>query len=183
MDQLHDARDLAGLRVAAIGPGTASALLRFGIRADLVPERNVAEGLADVFPEGKGRVFLPQAEAARPVLAEALRAKGWAVDAVVAYRTRPAALDESTRAAAATADAITFTSSSTVANFIEAAGIEAVPATIISIGPITSAAVLDRGLVVSAEASPHTIDGVVAAVLASLEVPGTSRPPAAVEET
>ncbi|HVF33265.1 MAG TPA: uroporphyrinogen-III C-methyltransferase, partial [Acidimicrobiales bacterium] len=114
---LRDARafDVA-TRVAAIGPGTAGALARFGVVADLVPTRNVAEGLVEEFPSGTGRVYLPQAADARPALAHGLRAKGWHVQSLVAYRTVAAPLDEAARAAARTADAITFTSSSTVTN-------------------------------------------------------------------
>jgi len=172
--QLRDARALGSTQVAAIGPGTASALSVFGVAADLVPSRNVAEGLVDAFPVGHGRVYLPQAADARPVLAEGLRTKGWDVDAVTAYRTVAVALDDRQRARAAESDAITFTSSSTVTNFVVAAGLPSVPALVISIGPITSATARDLGLEVSAEADPHTLDGLVDAVVRSFpRAPGT----------
>lgn len=166
-----DARQLAGVQVAAIGPGTAAALARYRVVADLVPERFVAESLLEALPapppEG-GRVLLARAAVARDVLPEGLRAAGWEVDVVEAYRTERAELDDDRRAAVASADAVTFTSSSTVANLCDAIGPEGVPATVVSIGPVTSATARDRGLVVAAEASPHTIDGLVAAVLATL---------------
>ncbi len=172
--QLRDARDFGLTRVAAIGPGTASALAAFGVIADLIPSRNLAEGLVDAFPLGRGRLFLPQAADARPVLAEGLRTKGWDVDAVTAYRTMPVALDDRQRALVAASDAITFTSSSTVTNFIAAAGARSAPAVVISIGPITSATARELGLEVSVEADPHTLDGLVDAVARSFpRSPGT----------
>ncbi len=166
--QLHDARAFGPARIAAVGPGTAAALAAFGVVADLVPERNVAEGLVDAFPVGTGRVFLPQAADARPVLADGLRAKGWQVDTVTAYRTVPVVVDERARRVAAGADAITFTSSSTVTNFLAAAGADAVPPVVASIGPVTSSTARDLGIEVTVEADPHTLDGLVAAVVRSL---------------
>ena len=86
-----DARALAAVQVAAIGPGTAAALERRGIRADLVPERFVAESLLAAFPDpepsGPARVLLARAEQARDVLPEGLEALGYAVDVLAVYRT------------------------------------------------------------------------------------------------
>ena len=166
--ELHDARDLGRTRVAAIGPGTAAALEAFGVRPDLLPERNVAEGLVDVFPPGPGTVLLPQAADARPVLADGLRAKGWTVDVVVAYDTQPAVLPEADLSRARSADAITFTSSSTVSNFVAGAGLDALPSTVVAIGPVTAETAEELGVEVTAVAEPHTIDGLVAAVVATL---------------
>ena len=94
-DHLPDARVLAGVRVAAVGTATAEALAARRIVADLVPERFVAEGLIEAFPapppEG-GRVLLARAEVARTELPDALRAMGWEVHDVAAYRTAPAAV-------------------------------------------------------------------------------------------
>lgn len=168
---LPDTRVLGGVRVAAIGPGTADALASYRVVADLVPEAFVAESLLASFPappaEG-GRVLLARAAVARDVLPDGLAAMGWEVDVVEAYRTVPVPLDAATAARVASADAVTFTSSSTVTNLCDALGVEAVPARVISIGPITSATVRAQGLEVLAEADPHTIDGLVAAVLAAL---------------
>ena len=166
--ELHDARDLAGAKVAAIGPGTAAALESFGVRPDLLPERNVAEGLLEVFPPGPGAVLLPQGADARPVLAEGLEAKGWSVDVVVAYETRPAVLDEAAVTLARAADAITFTSSSTVTNFVAGAGLDALPPTVVAIGPVTADTAEALGVAVTAVGDPHTIDGLVAAVVSTL---------------
>ena len=152
-------------KVAAIGPGTADALRDAGIAIDLVPERSVAEGLVAEMPEGQGRVLLPQADRARPVLAEGLRAKGWTVETVVAYRTVAVTPPADVIVSAKGADAIAFTSASTVTNFVEAAGTDAVPATVVCIGPITADAAPAAGLRVTEVADPHTLDGLVAAVV------------------
>jgi uroporphyrinogen-III synthase len=174
--ELHDARDLGRTKVAAIGPGTATALESFGVRADLLPERNVAEGLVDVFPPGPGTVLVPQAADARPVLAEGLRAKGWTVEVAVAYETRPAEIAEADVAAARGADAITFTSSSTVTNFVASAGLEGLPSTVVAIGPVTAETAAELGVGVTAVANPHTLDGLVDAVVSTLaREPGNRR--------
>ncbi|MBV8986492.1 MAG: uroporphyrinogen-III C-methyltransferase [Acidimicrobiia bacterium] len=165
---LRDARDFATTKVAAIGPGTGAALARFGIEADLVPERFVAESLVEAFPSGEGRLLLPRAAVARDVLVDGLGAKGWAVTVVEAYRTRPAEPSPSTLAEARKADAITFTSSSTVTNFLQVAGADAVPPVVVCIGPITAATARDAGLTVDVVAEEHTIDGVVDALASAL---------------
>jgi uroporphyrinogen III methyltransferase/synthase len=160
-----DARRFAGARLAAIGPGTAAVLAEGGLVADLLPERFVAESLLEAMPDGPGRILLARAEVARDVLPEGLRARGWEVDVVDAYRTVPAAQTEATAAALAGADVVTFTSSSTVERFLEAFGADAVPPTVACIGPITAATARERGLAVDVEAEPHTIDGFVAALV------------------
>ncbi len=172
-----DARALAGLRVAAIGPGTAAALARRGIRADLVPERFVAESLLDAFPtagrdgHGPARVLLARAEQARDVLPDGIEAKGYAVDVLPVYRTvraRPAPEDLE-RVRASRVDAITFTSSSTVTGFCDLVGPLAQPRPrVVSIGPITSRTAVERGLHVDIEAEPHSVEGLVDALLAAL---------------
>ncbi|CAN5535221.1 uroporphyrinogen-III C-methyltransferase [soil metagenome] len=173
-EHVPDVRALAGVKVAAVGTGTAEALAERRVVADLVPPRFVAEGLLDVFPappEGGGRVLLAVAADARPVLADGLRAAGWKVEVVEAYRTVPVVPDAATVERVAAADAVTFTSSSTATNFVAALGIDAVPPVVASIGPVTSATAVQLGLTVSVEADPHTVDGVVAALLAALAPP------------
>jgi len=173
-----DARALAPARIAVIGPGTAAALARHGLRADLVPERFVAESLLESFPTGTGRVLLARAETARDVLPEGLAAKGYDVEVLAVYRTEAAPPDPDVVArlraggagGAGAVDAITFTSSSTVDNFCDAVGTtlaEPQPP-VVSIGPVTSDTARGRGLRVDAEADPHTIDGLVDAVLRTL---------------
>jgi uroporphyrinogen III methyltransferase / synthase len=95
LDHLRDARELAGVTVAAIGPGTAAELERGGIRADVVPERSVAEALveavASVPLDGK-RVLVARAAEARDVLPDALKERGAQVDVVALYDTVAEAL-------------------------------------------------------------------------------------------
>jgi uroporphyrinogen III methyltransferase/synthase len=168
---IPDARVLGGTQIAAVGPGTADALVRFRVVPDLLPEEFVAESLLASFPEppdGAGTVLVAQAAVARDVLPEGLRAMGWDVEVVAAYATVPADLSEDDRERIAAADAVTFTSSSTVTNFVDAMGPADVPPVVVSIGPITSATARERGLDVTIEADPHTIDGLVDAVLAAL---------------
>jgi uroporphyrinogen III methyltransferase/synthase len=166
----HDARALAPVRVAAIGTGTAGALARYGIVADLVPERFVAESLVDAFDDGSGRVLIARAEVARDALPAGLEAKGYAVDVLTVYRTVTAAPDPAVvaRVQRGDVDAITFTSSSTVTNFCAAVGVPSPQPLVVSIGPVTSERAIALGLRVDAEADPHTIDGLVAAVTAAL---------------
>ncbi len=169
-----DARALGHLQVAAIGPGTATALERRGIRADLVPERFVAEALVAAFPVATSeneRVLLARAEKARDVLPDGLADRGYPVDVLAVYRTVPTAPDpgDLERVRAGKVDAVTFTASSTVTGFCDlVGGLPDPQPLVISIGPITSRTARDRGLRVDAEADPHTIDGVVAAVLAEV---------------
>jgi uroporphyrinogen III methyltransferase/synthase len=165
---LRDAREVGSTKVAAIGPGTGDALRRFGVEADLVPDRFIAESLVDAFPTGKGRVLLPRAAVARDVLVDGLAAKGWRVNVVTAYRTRPAEPSASALAEAGKADAITFTSSSTVTNFVQVAGLDAVPAVVVCIGPVTAETAREVGLTVDVVAEEHTIDGLVQALVHAL---------------
>jgi len=168
-----DSRALAPSRLAAIGPGTAAALARRGLRPDLVPERFVAEALLEAFPDASGRqrVLLARAELARDVLPDGLAAKGYAIDVLAVYRTVAATADPAVveRVRAGRVDAITFTSSSTVHNFCDAVGTVSGPLPlVVSIGPVTSRTAAERGLGPDAEADPHTIDGLVDAVCARL---------------
>lgn len=164
LDAVPDGRAFGRARVAAIGPGTAAVLAGGRIVADLVPEQYVAEALLDAMPAGPGRVLLARAEVARDVLPDGLRAKGWQVDVVDAYRTIAAAITDEQRAAVAAADLITFTSSSTVERSLAAFGIAGLPPVVACIGPVTAATARERGLTVDIEAGVHTIDGLVAAL-------------------
>lgn len=169
-DRLRDARDLGGVRVAAIGPGTAEALARRNVVADLVPERFVAESLLEAFPfpgpADRGRVLLARAAVARDVLPDGLRSLGWEVDVVEAYRTVAETTTPEQRAAAAEADVVTFTSSSTVERFVEAmGGTDAVPPLVACIGPVTADTARAHGIEVDVVASEHTIPGLVAALV------------------
>jgi uroporphyrinogen III methyltransferase / synthase len=164
-----DARLFAAVRIACVGPGTAGALARRGLRADLVPETYTTRGLAQALA-GSGppaRILLPRADIATPVLAESLTGAGWAVTDVEAYRTvRAAALPDDVRGRLADIDVVALASSSTARNL---AGLLEAPLPegmrVVSIGPVTSATCAELGWAVAAEASPHDVDGLVAAVL------------------
>jgi len=165
---LRDARAFGTTEIAAIGPGTAAALAAQSLVADLVPAEFVAESLVTAFPCGRGDVLLPRAAVARDVLPEGLAAKGWAVDVVEAYRTEVARPDPDAVDAAAHADAITFTSSSTVTNYVAVAGGGAVPPFVACIGPVTAATARSAGFTVDVVAPEHSIDGLLAALVANL---------------
>ena len=161
-----DARALAGLTVAAIGPGTARALGEHGIRPDVVPARAVAEGLVESLAGiDMRRALIVRGREGRDVLPDALLERGAEVDILVLYETVAEPLDEATARAAAGADYLTFTSASTVRFFLAAAGSLAGPR-IASIGPATSAALREAGVEPDLEADPHTPDGLVAALVA-----------------
>jgi uroporphyrinogen III methyltransferase/synthase len=171
----RDPRAFGRARIAAIGPGTAEALAAGNVLVDLVPPTFVAESLLEVFPDPPpgvdgaarpGRILLARAAQARDVLPKGLAARGWEVEVVEAYRTVAEPLAEGSDDELATADMVTFTSSSTVTRFLEAAGHDAVPPAVACIGPITAGTARDQGLRVDIEAPVHTIDGLVEAVLA-----------------
>ncbi len=165
-----DARALAGARVAAIGPGTAAALAARGVIADVVPERAVAESLAEALAGTPvRRALLARAAQARDVLPDALRARGAEVDVLALYETISEAPAAPVLREALGADYLTFTSSSTVRFFLAAAGgADAIARSsrIVSIGPVTSAELREHGLEPHLEAERHDVDGLVEALLA-----------------
>jgi uroporphyrinogen III methyltransferase / synthase len=171
-----DTRSLATVKVAAVGPATAEALRAYRLVADLVPSRYLAEGLLESFPppplphEASREVFLPQAGGARDELRRGLAEAGWQVDAVEAYRTVPVPIERGLLEAAGRADAICFASSSAVDSYLDQTGAAAIPVppVVACIGPVTAATARRRGLQVSAEASEHTLDGLVVALLGAL---------------
>jgi uroporphyrinogen III methyltransferase / synthase len=167
----RDARAMAGATVAAIGAGTAAALAEHGIRADVVPERFVAEALvealAPVDVEGR-RVLVARAAEARSVLPDALRERGARVDDVALYDTVADPLGDAERAGLERATYVTFTSSSTVRFLLGSGARLPADARIVSIGPITSATAEEHGLGVDVEAEQHDIDGLVRALLADV---------------
>jgi uroporphyrinogen III methyltransferase/synthase len=151
--------------VAAIGSATAACLEANGLTVSLVPPRFVAESLVESFPSGPGEVLLPRAAVARDVLPDGLRARGWHVDVVEAYRTVAPAVDAAHRRAITTCAVVTFTSPSTVHNFVELIGVDGVPPTVACIGPVTADACRAHGIAVHVEAGRHTIGGLVDALV------------------
>ncbi len=166
----RDARALANATVAAIGPGTAAALAEHGIVADVVPERFVAEALVEALAavEVSGRpVLIGRAAEARDVLPDALRERGAEVDVVALYETVRETTSPEAVEAAQDAEYLTFTSSSTVRNFVEAIGGRLRGAArVVSIGPVTSEAAREAGLEVAVEAERHDVEGLIEALLA-----------------
>ena len=155
--------------IAVVGPATAAAVTARGFSVALLPTRNDADGLVDAFGRGPGRVLFARAAEGNDLVVSGLTAKGFAVDLVVAYRTvaapkPPAQLIH----AAAAADAIAFTSSSTVTRYLELVGHRNVAPVVVSIGPATTATAEQAGLVVTATADPHTLLGLVAALCTAL---------------
>jgi uroporphyrinogen III methyltransferase/synthase len=165
--RIPDARALAGVKLAAIGPATAAALAAAHLPPDLVPPKFVAESLLEVFPApppAGGDVLVARAEVARNTLPEGLAAAGWTVSVVAAYRTVAAAPPAAALAQLAGAHAICFTSPSTFERFAALPG-AALPAVVASIGPVTSAALTSAGVPVAVEAAEHTVSGLVAALV------------------
>lgn len=166
-----DAREIGGARIAAIGPATAQRVKDFHLHVDLQPEEFVAEAVAREFKKQGSienlRILLVRAEKARDVLPKELSAAGAIVDEAFAYRTVPETRDPSgarRQLAQDGADLITFTSSSTVENFLALGLPWPKGMRIASIGPITSKTVRDQGLTVDVEARRHDIDGLVQAI-------------------
>lgn len=172
-----DARALAGVEIAAIGPATAAALGARGIRADRLPARAVTESLIDSLDGlelGGRRALVAGAAGMRADLAEALMARGAATERVALYETVAEPVDPEDLKAVLAADFISLASASAARNIARAlregtgwsGSAESFPARgrLVSIGPITSAAAKENGLPVHAEASPHTIAGLIAAI-------------------
>lgn len=166
------------LRIAAIGPATRSALEKQGLYVDVMPDEYVAEGVLRALAgrtEGK-RVLLVRAKVARDVLPHELRRSGAKVDVVEAYETVVPASSR-TRLRALLSDArrrprvITFTSSSTVRNFVALLGarrhlgrrLQGI--LLASIGPVTSSTLREVGLPVGVEARAYTMPGLVQAII------------------
>ena len=155
-------------KVAAVGSATTHAIDEAGGVVDLVPDEAVGVELAKAFPSGSGRVLIPQAADAGTDVAEGLGHMGWNVDAVVAYRKVIAAVDESVRNAAAEADAVLFSSPSTVRNFVKQMSGLKLPPIAICIGPTTAAAAAAAEGLERIVAKDHSDKGMIAALMQTL---------------
>ena len=170
-----DTRSLKGPSVAAVGKATADLLMEYGVRADLLPDVFTGEGLAEsLLDQGvEGRnILIPRAEEGRRILPEMLRGAGAQVTVVPIYRNdapegkRDQLRDE---LESGKVDMVTFTSSSTVRNFLAMVGAESSSelkrlmheVTIAAIGPITAKTVTDNGLTVDIQPESYTIKDMV----------------------
>jgi uroporphyrinogen-III synthase/uroporphyrinogen III methyltransferase/synthase len=169
--------------IAAVGAATADAARDAGLNVSVIPREYVAESLVEALAGrvANRRILLARAEIARDVIPDALRAGGAAVDAVDAYRNGvPADAPELLRKALLQpVDAAAFTSSSTALHLAEAAArsgiafpLEGVQA--VSIGPVTSQTLRELGWVPAAEADPHDVPGLIAAVAKVLRLPDST---------
>jgi uroporphyrinogen III methyltransferase/synthase len=176
--QSRDARVLGGAKVCAVGPATAEALRKRGIRADAVPDEFRGEKAAAAILDLRGgdlrgvRVLVPRAAVAREVLPDMLRAAGAEVEVVPAYRTLPAGPEEEAAIRRVVrnreVDVITFTAPSTVESVVQILGEGAVealaPLVAASIGPVTSAAAARLGVRIDVTARTYTAEGLVLAL-------------------
>ncbi len=172
-----DIRELKGIRICAIGPATASKLTAMGLRIDFVPEEYRAEGI--IAGLGKviqptDRVLLPRAQGAREILPAKLREMGAVVDEIIIYRAQPVSNfseDLLQELRAGNFDYITFTSSSTVTNFVNIIGREYIipintQVKVACIGPITAQTAEENGFTVDVMPTQYTIDGLLEAIIA-----------------
>jgi len=166
-------KQLKHLKIAAIGPATKKAIEKRGIKVNVVPEEYVAESVVESLRDqvaGK-RVLLARAKVARDVIPRELRKLGGDVDVVEAYET---VIPQTSRTRLRTIlkdskrrpDVITFTSSSTVRNFVTLLGKKSLPEglRLASIGPVTSSTLRELGLPVDIEATEYTIPGLIKAL-------------------
>ncbi|HEU4685724.1 MAG TPA: uroporphyrinogen-III C-methyltransferase [Nitrospira sp.] len=172
-----DVRVLAHLRICAIGPRTAEELERHGLIADMVPQQYQAEGILETFKRidlQGARILIPRAEAAREILPDQLRGMGAQVDVVPVYRTVvPRDRVEALRQAFddQRVDVVTFTSSSTVRNFVELTGGPEPARRLLAqclvacIGPITAQTVKDYGLPVGILPPENTVPALADAIV------------------
>lgn len=170
-----DARSIGGVKIAAVGPGTAAAIKSYRFVADLVPERHIAEGLLEAFQEQEDvenqTILWVRPENARDILAKGLEEQRAIVDECIAYRI-VAETDDPTgaaeRFAEGGADLVTFTSSSTASYFNDLGLTWPEGCQAASIGPITTAKLKELGHSNVIEAETHSIEGLVKAIVDEL---------------
>ena len=173
----EDLRDIGGVRIAAVGPATAAKLKEMHLKVDVMPEEYVSAKIVKALIKYESienlKILLLRAQVASPELPKDLEALGAIVDDIACYQTVPETEDVNGAAARLLnegADWITFTSSSTVENFHARFDLPALIAKfpkmrLASIGPETTKAIIALGLKADVEAKPHTIDGLVNALV------------------
>ena len=169
-----DLRDLGGVKICCIGPATARQIEARGLRADLVPDEFIAEGILKSFStmdlEGV-KILIPRAEKARDILPRELAAQGALVTVAAAYRTVNSGRTKQELAGLlheGGVDVITFTSSSTVTNFVQIAGTDFEPpekVKIACIGPVTARTAREAGFRIDIMQDEYTMQGLVKALV------------------
>jgi len=178
--QEMDIRDLSGIKLCAIGPATADKLENRGLRVDVVPAEYRAEGILEAFTAistAGEKVLMPRAKGAREILPQTLRQRGLVVDEINIYSAVPVhgyRKDIPDNILKGQLDYITFTSSSTVNNFVKMMGRDRIgelegKAKVACIGPVTADKARECGLQVDITAEEYTIDGLVEAILKDAE--------------
>ena len=164
-------KKFSGLRIAAVGPATASRVVaEFGREPDLVPVRTSGQGLAEVFPSptADDRILIPAASEARTELRDGLASKGWDVHQIAAYRTVHPTLSQDLLSRVAAADVVTFTSPSAVIGHLkQTAGVTA-PLDV-AIGDTPAQECITQGLKPQAIAATQSIESLVDAVVSIVE--------------
>lgn len=166
-----DVRAIGRAKLAAIGPATASALEHYGLRVDYIPSEFVAEAVVREFPDPSGKhILIARAKDAREILPEKLEELGADVTVATVYETVVEDSDADIvreMIAEGEINAVTFTSSSTVKNFVSLLNGTKVPTdvTIACIGPITADTARELGFEPDVVAEEYTIDGLVTALL------------------
>ena len=175
-----DVRDLKGVKLCAIGPATAEALAPYGIKIDLVPEEYRADGVVHALRQGRDltgtRILLPRADLARDLLPATLRQAGADVTAVTAYQTAPVDLERDggpdiyRLLLERRVDIVTFTSGSSVTNFVRALGTDQAAdllkrVDIACIGPVTADVATQLGLSTTIMASDYTVPAMAQAIV------------------
>lgn len=186
--ELGDVRDLKGVRICAVGPATASKISRFGIRVEAVPAEHHAEGVLEALKTSgikKKRFLLPRSDIAREVLADELRRAGGDVTEVVAYRTTTTPLERDSdhdiyrMLLDRKIDAVTFTSASTVRNFVQIYGedqaVDLLNTTVVAcIGPVTAEAAQQLGIQTTIMPQRYTVPDLVDFLVDHFRTKGTT---------
>ncbi len=173
LEQGGDMRDLRDVKLAAMGPGTATELARFHLTADLQPEDFRAESLAAALePEASGgRFLLARASRGREVLADSLRSSGAKVDQIVVYDSQDITTSDPDVQALMDdhqVDWITVTSSAIARSLDGMFGGQLRECSLASISPVSSATLRELGLEPAVEATTYTMEGLVEAIMSAV---------------
>ena len=174
----RDIRDLKGIKICCIGPATAGQIEARCLRVDLVPDEYIAEGILKSFASmdlSGQKILIPRAMSARHLLPEGLKKLGAEVDVVTTYQTVNSDRKKEELATlinAGEVDVITFTSSSTVTNFVEIMGADNIlppHIRIACIGPVTASTAEKAGFNIDITQAEYTMDGLVQSLIKYFE--------------